>query len=69
MYFTWHFKVIRSHRRSIGLKPKKFGPIWVDLGNDLLARLIELGQGLTHSNLSKMIPKDDLTSNEAMEGH
>ena len=32
----------------------------MDLEKDLLARLIELGKGPTHSNLSKNILKDDL---------
>ena len=41
----------------------------MDLENDLLARLIELGQGLTHSNISKMITRDYLTPNEVKEGH
>jgi hypothetical protein len=41
----------------------------MDLENDLLARLIEVEQGLIHSNISKEIPKDYFTSNKAMEGH
>ena len=53
--------MIRIHWRSIGLKPRKFGPIWVDLEEDFLARLIELEQGLTHSNIAKKIPSDYLT--------
>ena len=40
----------------------------MDLGKDLLARLNEPRQGLTYSKLAKKLPKDDLTSNEAMEG-
>ena len=53
----------------IGLKPRKFGSIWVDLEKYILARLIELGQGLTHSDIAKTIPRYYFTSNYSMGFH
>ena len=41
----------------------------MDLGKDLLARLIGLGQGLNHSNIAKTIPRDYLKSNDSIGGH
>jgi hypothetical protein len=41
----------------------------MDLEKDLLDKLIELGQEITHSNIAKTIRRDDLTSNDSMGGY